>query len=625
MAPRETFDRFVVGANNRLAAAAARAVAESPGTAYNPLFIYGAHGLGKSHLLGAVAERSRSRWPDLEVRLDDGAQFVAGHAAAQAALATESFLAGYTRAGMLLLDDVHALDGHRAAQLDLARVIDTLVERGQQVVLASDRLPTAIEHAEEALVRALSQGLLVDVTAPDYETRAALLQRMAAEEGLALAPDVVQDLAAREYRDIDALRAALAPIAARQQKPAPQLEAGEFESFLSDVQVVVQQHVESWRGRLREAIAYWQGEGFRTDVLARALDLPRAPDVAGLTATFAAAVEHLRYLERQARQVDASLVAHAVFRDPERMLEAEDLLECALAGESPAKGPSPAFARETFEVGASNQLAVHAADAVVAEPAQRYNPLVLYGPSGVGKTHLANAVGNALLRRVAPGSVVACVNAPQLVDELIEAVQAGSVDRWRARYRLASALIVDDIQFLGGKERTQEEFFGIFNALIASGKQVVLTSDRVPADITDLEARLRSRFEVGLVVPIQSPDRALRERLFARFLADARRTAGEDVLHALGEHPVQSVREIIGVVARLGATAEVRGQPLTVEFVRAELGGPSSARPSSARPSSASPSPNLAPAPPAGDPFLDPEKIVLDWPDAGARLIEEMR
>ncbi|MBI2407532.1 MAG: ATP-binding protein, partial [Gemmatimonadetes bacterium] len=462
--PRETFDRFVVGANNRLAAAAARAVAESPGSTYNPLFIYGTHGLGKSHLLGAVATLSASLWPELEVRRDDGSHFVAGYAASVASGSADAFLASYERAGILLFDDVHTLEGHPSAQLALTRVVDALVAAGRQVVLAADRLPSGIAEVEEALSQTLSQGLLVDVAAPDYETRAAILQRMATEEGLELTPDVVQDLAARDYRDIEELRAALAPIAAGQQKPAPRLDAGEFESFLGDVQLVVQQHVESWRGRLKESIAYWQAEGFRTGVLERALELPRAPDVAGLTATFTAAVEHLRNLERQARQVEPSLVGHAVFRDPERMEEAEDLVERALRGETPAKGPSAAFAREAFEVGASNQLAVHAADAVVAEPAHRYNPLVLYGPSGVGKTHLANAIGNALMARGGTASV-ACINAQQLVDELIDAVHAGSVDRWRTRYRAAGALIVDDIQFLGGKERTQEEFFGIFNAM----------------------------------------------------------------------------------------------------------------------------------------------------------------
>jgi chromosomal replication initiation ATPase DnaA len=612
---RVTFERFVTGANNRLAAAAARAVAESPGSTYNPLFIYGAHGLGKSHLLGAVAELTASLWPEIEVRREDAAHFAAAHEASMASGETESFIAAFSRAGMLLIDDLQALDSHGHAQLALATIVDALVEKGRQVVLASDRLPADIVDAEETLVRTVSQGLLVDVSPPDYETRAAILLRLSVEQGLELTPDVIQDLAQRDYKSIEELRDALFTITRRQSKPVAQFEASEFESFLTDVQVVVQQHVESWRGRLREAIAYWQAEGFRTAVLERALELPRAPDVAGLSATFSAAVEHLRNLERQARQVDPSLVGHPVFRDPERMVEAEDLVEHAMAGEAPAKGPSPVFARDAFEVGASNQLAVHAADAVVAEPARRYNPLVLYGPSGVGKTHLANAIGNALLQR-GGGAVIACVNAQQLVDELIAAVQDGAVEGWRTRYRTATALIVDDIQFLGGKERTQEEFFAVFNALIESGKQVVLTSDRVPADIADLEARLRSRFEGGLVVPIQSPDRALRERLFARFLTDARRGASEAVLHALAEHPVQSVREIIGVVTRLGAAADMRGRELTVDFVRQELGGVTA---------SVTPTPAMMATVPAGQPFLDAEKVVWDWPDAGARLIEEAR
>ncbi len=615
---RLSFERFVVGANNRLAAAAARAVADSPGSTYNPLFIYGAHGLGKSHLLGAVAEHLAAHWPDLEVQREDGAHFASAHAGSFASGQLDAFLAGFQRAGALLMDDLQDLEGHPAAQVNLAQIVDALVESGRQVVLSADRPPSDIEHFDEALLRIVSQGLQVDVAAPDYETRAAILRRLLSEEGLSVAPDVVDDLAKREYRDIAELQAALAPLAARQSRPTPQLKTGEFDSFLSDVQVVVQQHVESWRGRLREAIAYWQAEGYRTAVLERALDLPRAPDVSGLTGTFSAAVDHLRNLERQARQVDPSLVGHAVFRDPERMLEAEDLVERALAGGTPAQGPSPAFSREGFEIGASNQMAVHAADAVVAEPALRYNPLVLYGPSGVGKTHLANAIGNALVARAArrdEAGSVACVNAQQLVEELVEAVQKGTVEPWRARYRSVAALIVDDIQFLGRKERTQEEFFTVFNALIESHKQVILTSDRVPADITDLEARLRSRFEGGLVVPIQSPDRPLRERLFARFLQDAGRAPGEDVLRVLGEHPVQSVREIIGVVHRLCAASDVQGVPISVEVVRRELGGPAPTMPT----------PSMVPVIPSAEPFLDAEKAVWDWPDIGARLIEEIR
>ena len=148
--------------------------------------------------------------------------------------------------------------------------------------------------------------------------------------------------------------------------------------------------------------------------------------------------------------------------------------------------------------------------------------MFIHGPSGVGKTHLMNAIGNGLVDATsgAPGGGVACVPAQVFVDELIAALQEGTVDRWRARYRAASALLLDDVQFVAGKERTQEELFHVFNALHAEGKQLVIASDRPPRELSGLEERLRSRFEGGLVVPMESPDRPLRERLYARFLRD---------------------------------------------------------------------------------------------------------
>jgi chromosomal replication initiator protein len=305
-----------------------------------------------------------------------------------------------------------------------------------------------------------------------------------------------------------------------------------------------------------------------------------------------------------------------VFRDPERLAEAEDLVERALAGDTPPPGPTPAFSREAFVMGASNQLAVHAADTVVAEPSVRYNPLVLFGPSGVGKTHLLNAIGNGLVSGDGARRRVACVHAQRFIDELVAAIQGGTIDRWRARYRSVDALLMDDVQFLAGKERTQEEFFLMFNTLIAGGKQIVLSSDRPPNEIPDLEARLRSRFDGGLAVPMQAPDRALRERLIARFLTAAGRAADVSLVSALGEAPVQSVREIIGVVNRLGAVADATGAPLSPQMVRSE-------------PRTQTPFAGMATVPgsvPAHDAaFLNFEKVVWEWPDIGARLIEDFR
>ena len=626
--PRLRFDGFVVGAGNRLAVAAARAVAESPGAVYNPLFIYGGTGLGKTHLLNAVGHLAEALQPGLETEYLSLDEFVEQLHAAVSAGQMDAFSRRYERVALLLLDDVQFLTGQRETQAELLRLFERMRAGGKQVVLTSDRPPAEIPDVDERLISRLSGGLIVDVTAPDFETRVAILRANCEERHLEFTSSVLEELASFNFGNVRELQGALNRLVARQtvgaeEPPArrrtpAERPAGEFESFLSEVTTVVQQHVDAWQTRVREAAQYWAGEGYRTALLERALALPRAPDVAGLLATFSAAVEHLRELERAACAVDPSLGSNPVFRDPERMADAEELVERALAGETPPGGPSPAFARDHFEVGSSNQLAVHAADTVVAEPGAKYNPLVIVGPSGVGKTHLVNAIGNGLGAQRGAALPVACVHAQKFIDELIAAIQGGTIERWRARYRSVGALIIDDVQFVAGKERTQDEFFLLFNAIIGAGRQIVLSSDRTPAEIPDLEARLRSRFEGGLVVPIQSPDRPLRERLFARFLGAQGRATDDALLAVLGEPPVQSVREILGVVNRLGAAADATGAPITPQLAREELGlargtsfaGTRASAPTDSRRDAA---------------FLDHEKIVWEWPDVGARVIEELR
>jgi chromosomal replication initiator protein len=294
--------------------------------------------------------------------------------------------------------------------------------------------------------------------------------------------------------------------------------------------------------------------------------------------------------------------------------EAELLAERALAGHTPPVGPSPAFARGSFEVGASNEMAVRVADMVIADPGRRYNPLVIHGPSGVGKTHLANAIGNEMLNLSGGAMTVSCVGTQTFIDELVTAIQEGTLERWRARYRAADALIIDDVHFVGGKERTQDELFHVFNAFADAGKQIILTSDRPPRELGDLEERLRSRFDGGLVVAIGQPDRALREKLYVRYFAQRETDVAEDVIEYLAERPTASVREIIGTVHRVCAAAELSSEAVTLSLVRAELEGAHSAPP---------PPPRTGDG---GDPFfLDDEKVVWDWPDLTARLIEEVR
>ena len=254
-----------------------------------------------------------------------------------------------------------------------------------------------------------------------------------------------------------------------------------------------------------------------------------------------------------------------------------------------------------------------AADAVVEQPGLRYNPLLLHGPSGVGKTHLAHAIGNEIVARSGGRLAVACVPSQRFVDELIAAIGSGTVERWRARYRAADVLIIDDIQFLAGKERTQVELFHVFNALHSAGKQLIFTSDQPPKKIPDLEERLRSRFDGGLVVPIDPPDRSLRERIIARTLEQHAQSTDTELVRILADQPVQSMRELVGLAHRLMAASDAAGVLLTAGFARGELGPVS--RPTPARPSMRV----------ADSTFLDREKVVWEWPDPAGRLIEELR
>jgi chromosomal replication initiator protein len=240
--------------------------------------------------------------------------------------------------------------------------------------------------------------------------------------------------------------------------------------------------------------------------------------------------------------------------------------------------------------------------------------LFIHGPSGVGKTHLVNAIGNGLLASTHRAGSVACVPAQMFVDELIGALQEGAVDRWRARYRNASALLLDDVQFVAGKERTQEELFHVFNALYADGKQLVIVSDRPPRELSGLEDRLRSRFEGGLVVNMQSPDRALRERLYSKFLKDLDVDVPAEIIGYLADRETSSVRAMIGTANRLVASAEVKGVPLTMRLVREELEP------------DVGDTPRVAASEQGLDAFfLDREKVIWSWPDVSSRMIEDAR
>ncbi|MEO6526044.1 MAG: DnaA/Hda family protein [Gemmatimonadaceae bacterium] len=634
---RARFANYVVGSANRLAVAAARAVAESPGGVYNPLFVYSASGLGKTHLIGAIGNESVERAPELNVEYISLEDFVEQIHAAVATGEMDRFKQRYGRVDVLLIDDMQFLTGRRETQSELLRLLNALQGSGRQIVMTSDRPPSEIADVDERLISRMSGGLIVDIGQPDFETRVAILRGKSEERHVSFAPGVLEELARLDFTNVRELQGAMNKLSAQQsldgtltpaqvrsvlgvpdapvapEAPAP---ADEFFSFLTNIATAVAATVEPWKVRVGEAIAYWTGEGYRTAALERLMaERSAPPNYEALLRGFGHAVEQLRQLEAKIANVDASLGGDELFRDPERLGEAANFVERALTGEVPPHGPQAAFTRALFQEGASNQMAARAADAVTAEPGQRYNPLFLSGPSGVGKTHLLNAIGNELARRNGKPARVACVGAQLFIDELIAALQDGQIERFRARYRAADALLIDDVQFVAGKERTQEELFHVFNHFHSAGKQLVFASDLPPKAIDGLEDRLRSRFEGGLVAELEAPDRGLREKLFARFLSDGGTAPAPELLGYLSDRPLASVRELIGVVHRLQAAVETRGVPLTLAAARLEL----------------EPAGTAVIAPPAtvrqaADVFfLDDEKIVWEWPDVVGRLVEEMR
>ena len=219
----------------------------------------------------------------------------------------------------------------------------------------------------------------------------------------------------------------------------------------------------------------------------------------------------------------------------------------------------------TFVVGAASRLA-HAASLSASErPGGAYNPLFLYGGTGLGKTHLLHAIGNAVMER-SPKRRVLYITGEAFTNEFILGIQQGAADAFRSRFRKIDVLLIDDIQFIADKERTQEEFFHTFNALHSAGKQIVITSDRTPKEISLLEERLRSRFEWGLIADISSPDLETRIAILRSKAEESGVIVADDVVEQVARRVQSNVRELEGALTRLIAVGRLSGMPVTMEL-----------------------------------------------------------
>ncbi|WP_016799611.1 chromosomal replication initiator protein DnaA, partial [Vibrio cyclitrophicus] len=259
-------------------------------------------------------------------------------------------------------------------------------------------------------------------------------------------------------------------------------------------------------------------------------------------------------------QLQARKPVHNIWRDEEPV--AVDL--------NHRSNVNPKHKFNNFVEGKSNQLGLAAARQVSDNPGTAYNPLFLYGGTGLGKTHLLHAVGNAIVDNK-PNAKVVYMHSERFVQDMVKALQNNAIEEFKRYYRSVDALLIDDIQFFANKERSQEEFFHTFNALLEGNQQIILTSDRYPKEINGVEDRLKSRFGWGLTVAIEPPELETRVAILMKKAEDHQIHLADEVAFFIAKRLRSNVRELEGALNRVIANANFTGRPITIDFVREAL------------------------------------------------------
>ena len=657
--PTLTFGSLVTGVGNQLALAAARAIAESPSPPFNPLFLFGGAGLGKTHLLHAIGHRKLEVEPRAVVRVIGWGELAEGWRTAVAIGRGEAFLSTWRDADLVLIDDVHLLDERPSGRAELLGLVESRIAQRRPTVLAARRAPADLFAPDDPAGRLLGAGLVVECAESDSAMRWEILHRRSEDAGVDLSAAVLEEVAALRFDSIRDLVGAVnrllafqsvsptpldpgqarvlitgvieevgpdtgvpvEPAAAVRPTPEPRPsaaeEADEFGSFLSDVVASVSQQVDEWRSRIADALLRRQGEGYHTARLEALLDqeLPAQPEV--VLRRFESDIETLQRLEAEVRELAPDLADAAAFRDPDQVVVAEQLLEQARTRDLDASLPVPHLRLDALVEGTSNHLALEAVRAAAAAPGLGPNPLLIVGESGVGKTHLLHGLGNELVEAGRRG--VVCLHAHTLSDQVQDAAETDQMTAWRRRFRWASALLVDDVQLLAGHPVAQDELSALIDQMLESGRRTAFTSAVPVAELTGLSPQLLSRLAAGLVVDLPRPDREVRLGI-VRQLLGASELAGDAALaDYLASRPVDSVRGLHALAQRVLRAAEAGHTPLSHALARQVLETPAvrpPSRPATARPGVLGPT--------LGGSRLR-EKLVDQWPVVGDRLVEELR
>jgi chromosomal replication initiation ATPase DnaA len=512
---RFTFDTFIVGTANRLSAAAARRVAEAPAKSYNPLFIYGASGLGKTHLLHAIGVHALTLQPAMRVSIDTVERAVQR-------LPEEGGEGDLATVQLLLLDDVQYLAGDRRAQDTLLAWWDELGARGVQIVLGADRPPSEIDRLDHRLLSRFSAGLVCDMAPPDYETRVQLVHRKASDRGHTFGDGVPEAIARVAFANVRELEGGVNRVIAAQELDGTPVTAGgvdsllgqasergdseEFDAFLTEVAGAVAEIATrvTPEQRLVDAILRYEGEGYRTYRLEVALRHPPGErEVIELVDRFAADAIRLNAImdEIRAMDVDAPELARAdLLRNPDRVLEAETLV--AQVHERlrplPEPPPGPGFAGLTVS---PDSPALNAAKAVLRRPGARAVPLYVRGSPGQGRSAVVQALAREV-RTEMPRLPVAYVRAGDLAAEAVAAELAQRIDAWRGRYRRARLLVIDEFDRLDASDEVRDELYRLFDGVGRSGGQVVLAGELDPgkSGMTDRLATWAAQADIADVV-----------------------------------------------------------------------------------------------------------------------------
>ena len=515
--PRMTFDSFVVGPGNRLASAAARRAADSPAASYNPLFLYSASGLGKSHILAAMAHHSERHNPDAKVRYQTIEGYLAELATAIEKGQQEVLRERYRGLDVLLLDDIQFLAGQPEAQEMLLRTLDALNGARSQIVLASDRPPTEIDGLDSRLLSRFSGGLMVDIAAPEYESRVAIIRKKLEERGTQLGPGVVEALARLPFRNVRELQGGLNRLVAVQDleervigpDDVPRLVDVPRATARADARLVslgsyaMDAPEEQWQKLLRETAESAEAEGFSAARLRRVIDAETEPsNVDQIVGNFTAILDELRQIKADLDMVGNPWpeAARGVLTDPERVDEARALLASARE----RVRDFPPIPDEVDLSSLSDKypaLAVRAATQLIGDEPPEYNPLYVYSPDGYGARELLEAAGTSFLR-AKPTARAALISAAEFADEFITALSEGVAGAWRERWWTVELLLIHEAQGLADTERAQDEFFHLFEAVKRRGARILIAADRPPSQIQNVDDRLRSRFEGGLVVDV---------------------------------------------------------------------------------------------------------------------------